>query len=392
MSVGIGSKSVLAYVIESVYGTFPTGTPAGTQLGLMSESIQSSRSSFASQEINPTRQMTAVRSGNVAASGDISMEFSPNNLGMLLKHLLCPTSYSATTVTPTALTNSLVVTRGTFYTAGTNTYLCVRSGTADAAASTSGKPVSVDFSEEKNGTAYFQFYAVTSGNPIYQHTFNAGVTKIAGGFSVERQVFLDTGVKYFRYVGGRPNTWALDVPQEGIVKSNFGFIFLDGDDTIASGTSGLGTNVAANDEPFSGAETVIQVKAPGGSYADDFSLSDFKLNVTNNYDDRVYSVGQTRRRDLPEQMRVVTGSFSAYFEDMVKYNYFRGEVALAIMASFNHKGQFATVEVKKCKLTGGSPAPMISGNGVVSAQFNFEAFTDGTNDLTVTLSNNTTTY
>lgn len=390
MAVGIGSKSVLAYVIESVYGTFPAGTPAGTQLGIMSESIQSTRSSFASQEISPLRQKTNVRSGNVAAAGELQMELSPNVLGMLLKHLLTPTSYSATTITPTAMTNSLAVTRGNYYTSGLNTYLCTRSGTLASNVATAGAPTTTDYSEELNGTAYLQFYAITSGNPIYQHIFNAGVTKPTGGFAVERQVFLDSGTKYFRYTGGRINTWSLEVPQEGIVRSNFGFMFLDLDSS--GSTTSLGTNVAATDEPFSGAETVIQTKVFGGSYADDFSISDFKLSVNNNYDDKVYSIGQRRRRDLPEGMREVSGSFTAYFEDMTKFTYFTGETALGILATFNHLGMYMSVELKKCRLTGGSPAPMIGGNGVVSASFNIEAFTDGTNDIVVTLKNNTTTY
>jgi hypothetical protein len=392
MSVGIGSKSILAYAIESTYGTFPGGTPAGTQLGIISENIQSSRSSFASSEINPTRQMTSIRSGNVAAAGEINMEFSPNVLGMLLKHLLMPDSYTATTVTPTALTNSLAVTRGSFYTSPANSsavYLCTRSGTASASASTSGGPVTVDYSEELNGTAYFQYFGA-AGSIVYKHTLTAGKTKPTGGFALERQVFLDSGIQYFRYTGGRINTWSLSVPQEGIVRSNFGFIFLDLDSQ--SGSSLLGANVAATDEPFAGAECVVQVKPQGGSYADDFSLSDFNLNVTNGFDDRVYSVGQRRRRDLPEGMRVITGSFNAYFENVTKFGYFTGETALALLATFNHAGCYATVEVKKCRLTGGSPAPVVSGNGVLTASFNFEAMTDGTNDIVVTLYNTTTTY
>lgn len=383
MSVGIGSKSKLAYVVESAYGIFPA-SPSGVVLGILSENIQSTRNSFASQEISPNRQMQAVRSGNVAAMGDINVELSPNALGMFLKHMLCATSYAPVTDgAPSALAVA-AYTRGTYVTASGRIYLCTRSGTTTSTTMTSS-----DFSEEKNGTAYFQYYG-TTGTAKYTHTFTAGVTKPVGGFSMEREVYLDSGSQFFRYTGGRVNTFSLTVPQEGIVTCAMNLLFLDLDST-ASSTIWTGTTAPA-DEPFSGAQCVLQVKPSGGAYADDFSLSNFSLNITNNFDANVYTVGQRRRRDLPEGTRVVTGSFTALFEDMTKFNYFANETVLSLLVTFNHLGMYLTLEIFSAKLTGGTPAPVIAGNGVVSAQFNFEAFTNGTKDIEVVLKNNTTTY
>lgn len=387
MSIGIGSKSRLAFVVETAYGVFPA-TPTGQQIGFNSESIQNSRNTFTSQEINPNRQVTAVRSGNVSAGGEISTEWSPNVLGVFLKHLLCVAPVT-TSITPVTMTNSLACTRGTYYTSSARVYLCTRAGTSSASATTS--MVSVDPNEEfLEGTAYFQFYAVSAGLALYQHVFAAAVAKPVGGFSVQREVFLDTGSQFFRYIGGRINTWSLNVPQEGIVTCSFGFLFLDLD-TVA-GTTIWSSLTNPLDDPFAGSQTVIRTKAPGGSYTEDYSLSTASLSLTNNYDTNPYTVGQKRRRDLPEGTRTITGSFGAFFEDLTKFNFFKNESIIGLEISSNNAGMYAQVEMPTIKLTGGSPAPVISGQGTVSSSFDWQAFTNGTNDIIVTLKNSTASY
>jgi hypothetical protein len=389
MSVGIGSKSTLHYVIETAYGVFPS-TPTGISIGFNSETLQNSRNTFKSDEVNSSRMVTAIRSGNVMAAGDIVMEFSPNLLGTFFKHLLCCTPVT-TTITPTTLTNSHVVTRGSYYKDATNTYLCTRSGTAAADITTTGALTSVDNNEEvKSGTAYFQFYAVNA-TAIYQHVFTAAATKPTGGFSIERKAHNDAASQYFRYIGGRINTWALNVPQEGIVTNTFGFIFLDLD-SVAASTIWSGTT-PTSDEPFAGSQTVIQLKAPAGSYVDNFTLSTLSLNVTNNYDANVYTIGQKRKRDLPEGRREISGSFTAFFEDLAIFNYFMNESTVGVKVGSNGRGQFAEIEMPTVKFTGGTPAPVVSGNGTLSSQFNMEAFSSaGGADIVVTLRNSTASY
>ncbi len=388
MAVGIGSKSKLAYVIETAYGVMPA-SPAGINIGFLTESIQNTRNTFNSEEISPSRQTTSIRSGNVAAAGDISMELSPNALGTFFKQLLM-VSPTTTTVVPTVLTNSLAVTRGTYYeTAAGSFYLCTRSGNAASDAATVG-PVTTDFGEELNGTAYFQYFSDGTVDPI-KHVFQAAVAKPTGGFAMEREAFLDTGSKFFRYIGGRINTMALTVPQEGIVTCNFGFIFLDLDSTATS-TIFTGTT-APVDEPFAGSGCVIRMIGYGGSLADDFSIETLTLNVTNNFDTSVYSIGQKRRRDLPEGRRVVTGSMTAYFEDMTKFTYFQNESIVTMFISFNHVGQFLSITMPETRLTGGAPAPVIGGNGVLKHSFDFTAFkTNGAGDIKIELFNTTASY
>ena len=386
MSVGIGSKSKLVFVVESAFGTFPSGQ-TGTNLGFLTEAIQNTRNTFSSQEISSSRQLSSVRGGNVAAGGDISMELSPNALGTFFKHLLCvsPTTASATI---TALANSQAVLRGAYISSNARSYLCTRAGTTSAAATTGGF-TSTDTAEEfLSGTATFQ--CAGAGN-IYSHTFQAAVAKPAGGIAVEREVFLDSGSKFFRYVGGRINTMAITVPQEGIVTCSFGFLFLDLDSTATSTIFSSPTTPV--DEPFSGAGTVMRIAASGGSLTEDFSIDSATINVTNNFDGAVYTIGQRRRRDLPEQMRSVTGNLSAVFEDMTKFNFFANETTVSLEISFNHLGQFMRITLPEVRLHGGAPAPVISGNGVMKHTFDFTAFkSTGAGDIKIEMFNTTTTY
>lgn len=388
MSVGIGSKSKLVFVVESAFGTFPSGQ-TGTNLGFLTEAIQNTRNTFSSQEISSSRQLSSVRGGNVAAGGDISMELSPNALGTFVKHLLCvsPTTASATI---TALANSQAVLRGAYISSNTKNYLCTRAGTTSGTATTLGF-TSTDTAEEfLSGTATFQ-YVGAAATTVYSHTFQAAVSKPTGGIAVEREVFLDSGSKFFRYVGGRINTMAITVPQEGIVTCSFGFLFLDLDSTATSTIFSSPTTPV--DEPFSGAGTVMRIAASGGSLTEDFSIDSATINVTNNFDGAVYTIGQRRRRDLPEQMRSVTGNLSAVFEDMTKFNFFANETTVSLEVSFNHLGQFMRITMPEVRLHGGAPAPVISGNGVMKHTFDFTAFkSTGAGDIKIEMFNTTSSY
>ena len=389
MSVGIGSKSALAYAEETTYGVFPSAL-AGVGLGFNSESIQNTRNTFKSEEVTRTRNVTSIRSGNVSAGGDVTCDVSPNALGIFFKHLLTCAAVT-TTPTPTALTNSLVVTRGTYYTSvGANVYLCTRSGTAAANATTVAL-ASVDNSvEEKNGTAYFQYFASSATN-LRKHVFTANTVKPTGGIAMEREAFLDTGSQFFRYVGGRVNSFGLNVPQEGIVTATLGMLFLDLDSTGTA--TGFTTRTFPNDEPFAGSQVIVRTKPVAGSYAEDFSLTTLSLNVNNNFDSNIYTVGLTRRRDLPEMRREVTASFGAVFEDMTKFNYFQNESTIAVEITMNYQGMFLKMELPYTKFTGGSPAPVISGNGVVNQSFEVSAYNPtGAAEIVVELYNTTTAY
>lgn len=380
MSIGIGSKSRLAYAEETEFGVFPVDAPA-YQLGFNSESIQNTRNTFMSDEINPNRSVSAIRSGNVAAGGDITLELAATGLGVLFKHLLMG-GITTTAVTPTALPVSTAVARGSYFTSGGRVYLCTRSGTTSVSNVLSSTDSNV---QTLNGTAMFQYFGTGT---VYRHVFNSGIARPAGGLSFERTVVSSGDETFFTYVGGRVNTFGLNIPQEGIVTSTLGMLFLDMDTAQNNEAQFVSYNATA-EEPFAGSGASIEVQLQAGSSFEDLSISTASLNVTNNYDTNIYTIGRTRRRDIVEQRREVTGSFTAFFEDLTKFNYFKNESELLVRYILCHKGMHMRITLPYVKFTGGSPTPTIGGNGVVSSSFDYQAFAPvaGTSDITVELYN-----
>lgn len=383
MASGIGSKSTLSYIEETVYGTFPSAQ-AGTGIGFISESIANSRNPIQSTEINPNRTLTSLRSGNVQAGGAVNIELSGSVLGKFWKHLLMSTD-STSVVTPTALANSQACTRGSYYSSNTRAYLCTRSGTTAANATTSGL-LSVDSStEEVSGTVSFQYIGPVAST-ITKHTMAGGVTKPTGGLSFERMVYLDSGSQFFAYTGGRINSFSVQIPQEGIVTATLDLMFKDLLST-ATATKFSGTPAIPADDPFVGIQAICRIKPAGGSYADDMSLTSGSFSISNNFDGNIYAMSSKYRRDLVEQTRSCTGSVSAIFEDMTKFNYFANESVFALEFSFHHLGTWLKVEFPNCKFTGGQPTPVISGPGVVSTSFDFTAFAPSGTDVNVEMIN-----
>jgi len=381
MAVGLGSKSELTYGVEVTYGVFPT-TPTGTALGILSENVQNTRNTFISEEVNPARVVTSIRTGNVQAGGPISTELSANALGVFWRHLLMSTVVT-TTVTGTAISDGLVVTRGAYYSHSGRLYLCIVLGTT---AGSGAALVSTDFSEETSGTARFMYAAAAGG--VYKHVFQAGNTKPAGGLWIERKSFLDTGSEFFRYTGGRINSAAINLPQEGILTANWDLVFLDMDSQ--SGATSTGSILRPDDEPFAGSQSQIRLKVGAGSYAEDASVSSFSLNVNNNFQTDIYAVGARRRRDLPEGRREVNASISCYFEDITKFNYYQNETLFSVEFSTYHRGLYMLVEMPQARFQGGQPTPVIAGNGVTTTSFDLTAF--GTSDIKLELYNTTSSY
>ena len=75
MSFGTGSRSYLAYLVESVFGTTPA-TPELFELRTKGNTIGLKKETLESEEIRSDRQITDVRHGNNMVDGDINVELS----------------------------------------------------------------------------------------------------------------------------------------------------------------------------------------------------------------------------------------------------------------------------------------------------------------------------
>ncbi len=78
-----------------------------------------------------------------------------------------------------------------------------------------------------------------------------------------------------------------------------------------------------------------------------------------------------------------------YFEDHSDYDAFKAESIRAVDLSFHRLGKYMNWHLAETKLTG-TGTPQIAGQGVITSQFNLDAFVQsGTHDVLVTVSTTT---
>lgn len=87
MSFAQGSRTQLAYVVESAYGTTPA-TPSTILLPINTHSLNLKKSIVSSAEIRADRQVSTSRHGNKSVSGDIVCEFRADDYDALLESAL----------------------------------------------------------------------------------------------------------------------------------------------------------------------------------------------------------------------------------------------------------------------------------------------------------------
>ena len=82
-----GSRTQLAYVVESTYGTTPA-TPAMVSLPFVTHSVDLTKTRVQSAEITPDRMPRIDRHGQRTVTGDISVEMRPADYDFLLEDAL----------------------------------------------------------------------------------------------------------------------------------------------------------------------------------------------------------------------------------------------------------------------------------------------------------------
>ncbi len=87
MAFAQGSRTQLAYVVESTYGTTP-GTPAMVSLPFVTHSVDLSKTRVQSAEITPDRMPRVDRHGQRTVTGDIAVEMRPADYDFLLEGAL----------------------------------------------------------------------------------------------------------------------------------------------------------------------------------------------------------------------------------------------------------------------------------------------------------------
>ncbi len=393
MPIAKGSKSRLLWREEAAFNTLPAAS-AYQGLSFSSESLVENINKIVSDEIRSDRQVPSIRGGNIMTGGSISTDFAPIRHMDWLRHLLAGTATSQVighTASVPDITAPVFVAatyaRGTvvFVSSGGaagRLYTCVQGGVVTSDDVTTSLTSTSGQESLTNTTWEFLFLVTnTSVDGVAQTVITPGVDYPTAGIVFEKQILGQTSPLYVQFLGCRINTFTLNIQQEGIVKADWGFLGMRSAKAAVSNATSV---VQTVDDPFTGYEAFLSIN---GSHTAR-PVKEGTLTITNNVEENVFAWGSRFRRDLPGNRREVNGSITVYFEDHTEYDLFKQETTVAFDLSLCRQGKFVNFHLGEVKLTG-QGTPSVSGQGVITAQFAFDAFVQGgANDVIVTILNN----
>lgn len=440
MAIAKGSKSKFIWCEESTLNTAPSGV-AYKGCAFSAESFIENINKIVSDEIRSDRVVPSIRGGNIATGGSLTTDFAPNRHYAWLKHLLCA-SVTATTLGAKALAAMTYIV-GDIVTCNAKLYRCKVGGAVTAGDVVTGLTTSDGSDEVLTNTTWVYVKAdanaaadtrvaalsattyargdlavsgarmyicmiggavtggdVTAGltstsgdesltNTIWQYiadgaalvnkyVYTAGVDFPTGGIAIEKHLLGGDDNLYVGFTGCRINTLGLTMPQEGIVKSEWGVLAMKSTKLVATNSSSI-TDVT--DDPFTGYEAHLSISGAVASRP----VREGNLNITNNVAEDVYSWGSRFRRELPGNRREVSGQMTMYFESDDDYAAFKAETIQPAVLSFLRAGKFLSFDFPETKFTG-QGTPQIAGQGVITAQYNFDVFKQsGAHDLGLTI-------
>jgi hypothetical protein len=204
-------------------------------------------------------------------------------------------------------------------------------------------------------------------------TISDGV--VEKSFTVE-QGSLDID-QYSLYTGVKVNTWAVEVPVDGIVTSTFGVM---GKQLTISGTS-----IDASPTPPTVGEPFFHA---GGTFLVDSvavgNLSSISLSIDNGGQAN-YSLGVDTARDITVGFITITGSFTVYFDDADVFNDFLNETTAALDFTLTDGVNTMQFELPKIKYNGADRT--VDGQGPILVTATFEALSNaGAAIITITRS------
>jgi hypothetical protein len=241
----------LAFVVESTFGTFPSGPPTLADLRYTSEDLHVETDTTRSNEIRSDRQNPGYIRTSIRAAGTISGEFSYGAYDTFLEAALQGTWDSAVTVASSDTAVSAANSDNSFNHTGSwdNT-------------PTAGQWIQVSGFTESANNGVFKIVSATSSKIIVEG--GTLTDEVAGdsiditrgaevkngvttrSFSIEKS-FEDLANEFEQLTGMTVDTFDLEVPTEGIVTCSFGFLGKIGASAASTGGDGSNTAAASND-------------------------------------------------------------------------------------------------------------------------------------------------
>lgn len=331
----------LAYVVESTYGTTPSGPPTLKNLRFTSESLQKKTSTVTSQELRSDRNTTDLIRVDQNAGGDMQIEFSYSAFDDWMEYALLSdaTWPSAVDFNVNSATNNITIAAsGSNFTLTAASSVWISSGLS--ATTSVGKWIRISGMTAAANNGYAKIVSVTttvltvtqlamsagsqsSGTVAFRQMpeIKTGVT--LKSMSIEKS-YTDLSSTFAVYTGMCIDGFSLDFAVGAVAKGSFSLIGKN--EVSGSATVGTGTNTAA--PTFSVMNTVDHISAlmEGGTA---LSITKLSLALKNNLRARgqIATLGAI---SIGTGAIEVTGSIEAYFTSNTLLDKYRNMTATSL--------------------------------------------------------------
>jgi hypothetical protein len=205
-----------------------------------------------------------------------------------------------------------------------------------------------------------------SGSGPYTHVVKGAASWPTGGIALEVG-FMQLS-HYFTFLGSRINSFALEVPVDGLITATFGL--LSREEVYDTETHDASV-VIPRLQPFVSHE----MKVYEADSLDELAVVvAAKLEVDNNAEEECDVATDRLRYDIPPGTRDVTGTLTLLFNSVALYNKFMNEdesrLRIKLTAANGYYNQF---DLPTIKYVGGSPTPPVSSAGPIQVEYPFRS-------------------
>jgi hypothetical protein len=376
-----GSEHGLSYCTEATFGVTPS-SPEMVELRHTGSSLVLSKDTFQSSELRSDRQISDFRHGNKRSQGDINFELSYGEYDPFIAAGLCGTWQTATSVSGTDIKcnktlNKIYTTTTTFTSKFSNGDVIYASGfTASGGANnqiyviSTVAATSLTLATIPNSIAATEIGTKTV-KLTRQPSVKAGITKTS--FTIERK-FGDIA-KYGRFTGCMVSSFSLSVKPNAIVSGTFSII---GKNASYAGTALDSSPTASQtNSPFDGFTGYIY---EGGQQIALITGIDLRLDNTANAN---FVIGSPLASSVTLGRSNLTGTITAYFQDMTMLNKFINETESSVelyLGGGTHGSRSYRIYIPRLKY--GSADNSVTGEGPIEMRMDFQGLrgsTIGTN-------------
>ena len=372
MAFSQGSRHEIAIGTEATFGITPGG-PSTTVQRNTGTTLNLTKETFTSEEIRSDRQIEFSRHGNKQVGGDINFELSYGGIDDILESVMFSTWASTTGTASGALTDAsgyaIGITAITLGSAGTGTILVgdvvTFAGDLNPYVIATGD---VDVSD--GASIVLQAPGLLAAIPTSTTALTVRTSGVLKAGTTQKSMFIerrfDDITQFLLYNGCVANTLSLNIAASQIATGSIGVV---GSKLTTSGSEVATPAAAGTTDPFSGFEGVL---LEGGSEIAIITAA--TLNLANGVEAN-FVIGTDETPQLSNGRSNLTGTITAFFEDLALLNKFINETETALKITLTDPAfNVLDIHIPRLKYNGGDIP--LSGEGSLQINMPFQALYD----------------